>query len=101
MENPDSYIKEILAAYRDLFPLFDANMNNMFEMEENVRMMKVFGHVSDAADIAALKGIYKGAESISLEKAVNASLQFRTGTTTTAQNDTVDEAIKTTLREEL
>ena len=99
--DPDAFIKEMRAAYRDVMTLFDANMNNMIEMDEHVRTFKVFGHVSDTADMASFQMAYKGAESIPLEEVVNLVIEFRTGTATTAQNDTIDEAIQTALHEEL
>ena len=101
MADPDAYIKETRAAYRDLVTLCDANMNNMLEMDEHVRVLEVFGHTNREANIASFKKAYKGAESVSLEKMVNLVLQFRIGTTTTAENDTIDEVIKTALHEEL
>ena len=99
--DPNAYVKEIRAAYRDLVSLFDANINNMIEMDEHMRALEVYGHINSAANMASFKMAYKGADSVSLEKAVNFWLQFWTGTTTTAQNDTIDEAIKTALHEEL
>ena len=99
--NPDAYINTMRAAYRDLLSLFDANMNNILEMDEHVRALKVYGHISDAADMASFRMAYKGAESISLEEVVNLMVEFRTGTATTVQNDTLDEAIKAVLHEKL
>ena len=99
--DPDAYIKETRAAYRDLVTLCDANMNNMLEMDEHVRVLEVYGHTNREANMASFKKAYKGAESVSLEQVVNLLLQFRIGTATTAQNDTIDEAIQTALHEEL
>ena len=101
MANPEAYIKEMRAAFRDHLSLFDTNTNSMIETEEYVRSFKVFGHVHDAADIAAFKVAFNGSDSVSLEEAVNISLQFQAGTMITAENDTIDEAIKTALREDL
>ena len=99
--NPDAYIKEMRVGYRDFLSLFDANTNNKIEIDEHVRSFKVFGHMSDAADIESFKVAYNSTNSVSLESAVNITLQFRTGTMTTSENDAMDMAVKTVLRGEL
>ena len=99
--NPDAYRLEIRAAYTDLTYLFDANMNNMMEMEEHVRLCKAFGHTSNVGDMASFRVAFNNSESVPLSVAINAWLRFRTNTMTTTETDTIDEAIKTALHEEL
>ena len=101
MKDSDAYIKEMRVGYKDLIPLFDTNTNNMLDLDEYVRFFKVFGYLSDAADIASFKVAYNSTNSVSLEKAVNIALQHRTGTSTTAQSDPLDNAMRTAQREEL
>ena len=79
----------------------DTDMDNMLEADEYIRMLKVFGHNSDSGDMASFNIAFNNAESVPLTVAIEAWIQFRTDETTSATNDTMDEAIKTALREEL
>ena len=98
--NPNTYILEIRAAYRDFISLFDANMNNMLEIEEHVRLFKVFGRINNEAAKASFRIAYKTTESVPLDVVIDTWIRFRIGITTTTKNDSLDEAIKTALHEE-
>ena len=99
--NPDAYIIEMRAAYLELLTLFDANANNKLEIEEHVRFFKAMGHVSNAGDMESFRVAYGTADSVPLDVARDTWHQWRTGIATTANNDTIDLAIKTALHEEL
>ena len=101
LSNPDACVQEVRAAHRDLVSLFDVNVNFRMEMDEHVRLFKVLGHFNDSADMASFKVAYNNTDSVPFDVVIDTLTQFRTGTATTAQNDTIDEAIKTALREEL
>ena len=100
-ENPEAYTREIHAGFKDFFSLIDANMNNMLEIEEHIRWFRVFGLTNNKSDMAAFRVAYNNTDSVPLDVAIDIWLEFRVGTTTTATNDTIDEAIKTASHEEL
>ena len=89
------------AANKDFQSLFDADMNNKMDMKECVRILKVFGHNSDSSDMAAFRIAYNNAESVPLDVAMKTWIKFMTDKSTSATNDTMDEAIKRAIHEEL
>ena len=99
--DPEAEIKLHTDANRDVQSLFDTNMNKKLDMEEYVRISKVLGHNSDSADMAAFKIAYNNTESVPHEVEMDTWIQFMTDNSTSATNDTMDEAIKTVLHEEL
>ena len=99
--DPEAYIRGITAAYIDLMSLFDVNENKMIEIEEHVRFFKSMGFTSDIEDMASFKVAYNNSDSIPLAVVVAMWVDFRTDTTTNVKNDTIDQAIRTVLHEEL
>ena len=99
--DPEAEIKLHAAAHRDIRSLFDINMNNKLEMEEYVRIFKALGHISDSADMESFRIAYNTTESVPFDVDMGLWIQFMTDKSTSATNDTMDEAIKTALHEEL
>ena len=99
--DPEAEIKLHTAANRDVQSLFDTNMNKRRDMEEYVRMSKVLGHTNDSADMAAFRIAYNNTESVPHDVELETWIRFMTDNSTSATNDTMDEAIKTVLHEEL
>ena len=95
--DPEAFKNESKNIYRRVLTLFDANKNNKFEEEEHVRFFKHMGHMSDAGDMESFRVAYNSTDSVPLDVVVEAWYQFKTGTKTTAQNDTIDKAIRTAL----
>ena len=100
-ENPEAEIKLQTAGHRDVQSLFDTNMNNKLDMEEYIRMLNVLGHNSQASDMASFKIAYNNTESVRNDLEMETWIRFMTDNSTGATNDTMDEAIKTALHEEL
>ena len=99
--DPEAEIKLLTTANRNIQLLFDANMNNKLDMEEYVRISKVLGHNSDSADRASFRIAYNDTESVPHDVEIETWIRFMTDNSTSATNDTMDEAIKTALHEEL
>ena len=99
--DPEAEIKLLTTANRNIQSLFDANMNNKLDMEEYVRISKVLGHTSDSADMASFRIAYNTTESVPHDVEIETWIRFMTDNSTGATNDTLDEAIKTALHEEL
>ena len=95
--NPEAFRYEIKKFFRRLLSFFDANMNNMLEEDEHVRFFEVMGHVNYAKDMASFKVAFNHTGSVPLDVAIDAWTKFRLGTSTTSQNDTIDNAIRTAL----
>ena len=95
--NPEAFRNEIMKFYRRLLSIFDFNMNNMLEEDGHIRFFKVMGHMNYAKDMASFKVAFNHTGSVPLDFAIDDWIQFRLGTATTSQNDTIDRAIRTAL----
>ena len=89
------------ATNKEFQSLFDTDMNNQLDVGEYVRKFKVFGHNNDSSDMAAFRIAYNNTERVPSKVAMKSWIRFVTDTSTSATNDTIDEAIKTALHEEL
>ena len=81
--------------------LFDVNMNQMIEIDEHLRFYKYMGFTSEIDDMASIRVAYNNTDSIPLADVVDIWLQFRSGTSTNVKNDTIDQAIRAVMHEEL
>ena len=99
--NPEAEIKLQTAANKNIQLLVDIDKNNKLDIEECVRIFKMFGHNSDSSDVAAFRIAFNSTESVPLDVAMEIFIQFMTDKWTSSTNDTMDEAIKTALHEEL
>ena len=88
-------------AFSDFMVLFDVNMNGRIEVDEHVRYLKVHGFTSDIDDMTFFKMAYNNTDSATFDDVIEMWLQFGADTSTNANNDTVDQAIRTVSHEEL
>ena len=99
--NIEAEIKLHTAANRDFQSLFDSDMINQLDMQEYVSMLKVFGHHSESSDKAAFMNAFNNTESGPLDVEMEKWIRFMKDNSTSALNDTMDEAIKKALHKEL
>ena len=89
------------AAANDFMSMFDVNMNRMMEMNEHLRYLKVHGFTSEIDDMEFFRVAFNNTDSVPMEKVVDMWLHFGTDLTTNAENDAIDQAMKTVSHEEL
>ena len=71
------------------------------EIDEHIRFFKVYGFTSEIDDIEAFRVAYNNTDNVPLADVIEIWLRFRTDAATSAENDTVDQAIRMALHEEL
>ena len=80
---------------------YDINMNSMIEIDEHLRFLKTHGFTSDIDDMVFIRVAYNNTDSVPLADVVDMWLHFGADATTSAQNDTIDQAIRMVSHEEL
>ena len=76
-------------------------MNSLIEMDEHIRHLKVRGFTSHIDDMEFIRVAYNNTDSIPVAEIIGKWLQFGADLTTSAKNETINQAMRTVSHEEL
>ena len=94
-QDPETFGKEIRAAYQDFVSFADTNMNSLIDNYELMRVFQLLGHNKEIGELAYFKG-FNETHGIPLHKMVDAWVVFHTRKDR-VDDDPVTEPIKETI----
>ena len=79
-DDPEAFEKEIRAVYKDVFTLFDTNMDCLLEKDEFVRALHDNSHYDNISDIAYFNS-FREPDGVPISQVLDAWIEFHTGKT--------------------
>ena len=85
----EGFKKEIAAAYKNLFPIMDINLDCVADSNEVILAMQVVGYNDKLADMKYFKS-FNASKGVPLDELINAWVAFQTSTTTDAESHAIE-----------
>ena len=89
MNDVQGFRKEIAAAFKNLIPIIDTNLDCVADSNEFILAMQVVGHNDKLADMKYFKS-FNASNGVPISDIINAWVNFQTNTASDAGSDAIE-----------